>query len=335
MISSDSVVLVTGGTGSFGNTFVRHLLDTKVGEIRVLSRDEKKQDDMRKSFNDERLKLYLGDVRDYHSILTAINGTDYIFHAAALKQVPSCEFFPLEALKTNVTGTENVLEAAILFGVKSVVCLSTDKAVYPINAMGMSKALMEKVAIAKSRNTNATKICITRYGNVLSSRGSVVPIFVEQVENGKSITVTDPAMTRFVMTLDQAVSLVNYAMKQGQPGDIFVQKSPAADIGTLQSAVKEVLGRPDVPTKIIGHRHGEKLFESLLSTEEMSVAEDLGNYFRVPADQRDLNYGKYFDQGQAAWQATDGYNSHNSQRLTLDEVIDKLRTVDLKSGTSL
>ena len=290
-------LLITGGTGSFGNAILRRFLSSDLQEIRILSRDEKKQDDMRKRYNHPKIKFYIGDVRDYQSVLGAVRGVDYIYHAAALKQVPSCEFHPLEAVKTNVLGTENVLEAAINCGVKRVVVLSTDKAVYPINAMGISKAMMEKVAVAKSRSSNGTVINVTRYGNVMCSRGSVIPLFTHQIRAGQALTLTDPAMTRFMMTLDDAVDLVLFAFEHGQSGEIFVQKAPAATIDVLAQALTGLLGVPNHPINVIGTRHGEKLYEVLLSREEMVSAEDLGGYFRVPPDLRDLNYGKYVEQG--------------------------------------
>jgi UDP-N-acetylglucosamine 4,6-dehydratase/5-epimerase len=314
----DKVLLVTGGTGSFGNAVLRRFLDSDVAEIRILSRDEKKQDDMRKRYNSDKLKFYIGDTRDYASVLSAMRGTDFIFHAAALKQVPSCEFHPLEAVKTNILGTENVLEAAINCDVERVICLSTDKAVYPINAMGISKAMMEKVAVAKSRSSNTTIICATRYGNVMASRGSVIPLFAEQIRVGKSITITDPEMTRFMMTLDDAVELVMFAFEHGKPGEIFVQKAPAATIKTLAQAMVELAGKPEHPINIIGTRHGEKLYEALLSREEMAAAEDLDEYFRVPPDLRDLNYDKFFDQGETKITMAEDYNSHNTTRLDVE-----------------
>lgn len=309
------VLLITGGTGSFGNAVLRRFLESDICEIRILSRDEKKQDDMRKRYNNPKLKFYIGDVRDYQSVLNAVRGTDFIFHAAALKQVPSCEFHPIEAVKTNVIGTENVLEAAIGCGVKRVVCLSTDKAVYPINAMGISKAMMEKVVVAKSRSSESTVICATRYGNVMASRGSVIPLFVEQIRAGKPLTVTDPNMTRFMMTLDDAVDLVLYAFEYGRAGDIFVQKAPAATVETLARALGGLMNIPDHPIRIIGTRHGEKLYEALLSREEMVAAEDLGEYYRVPPDLRDLNYGKFVEQGEVTISEATDYNSHNTLRL--------------------
>ncbi len=308
-------LLITGGTGSFGNAILRRFIDSELKEIRIFSRDEKKQDDMRKRYNNPKLKFYIGDVRDYQSTIGAVRGVDYIFHAAALKQVPSCEFHPMEAIKTNILGTENVLEAAINCGVKRVVCLSTDKAVYPINAMGISKAMMEKVAVAKSRTTQQTVICATRYGNVMASRGSVIPLFTNQIRSGQPITITDPNMTRFMMTLDDAVDLVLYAFKHGSPGDIFVQKSPAATVETLANSLTSILKAPNHPINVIGTRHGEKLFEVLLSREEMVAADDLGDYFRVPPDLRDLNYGKYTDQGEIRISESGEYNSHNTTRL--------------------
>ncbi len=321
---TDKTLLITGGTGSFGNAVLRRFLESDLREIRILSRDEKKQDDMRKRYHNSKLKFYIGDVRDYQSILGAVRGVDFIFHAAALKQVPSCEFHPLEAVKTNVLGTENVLEAAISCGVKRVICLSTDKAVYPINAMGISKAMMEKVAVAKSRNSNSTVICATRYGNVMASRGSVIPLFVEQVQAGRPITITDPNMTRFMMTLDDAVDLVLYAFSKGNPGDIFVQKAPAATIETLAQAMTRLMQVPDHEIRIIGTRHGEKLYEVLLSREEMAAAQDLGNYFRVPPDLRDLNYGKFVEQGESRISAAVDYNSHNTTRLDIAAMKDLL-----------
>ncbi|HEN8708016.1 polysaccharide biosynthesis protein [Pseudomonas putida] len=310
-------LLVTGGTGSFGNAVLKRFLDSDIREIRVFSRDEKKQDDMRKRYNSSKLKFYIGDVRDYQSILNASRGVDYIYHAAALKQVPSCEFHPLEAVKTNVLGTENVLEAAIQNGVKRVVCLSTDKAVYPINAMGISKAMMEKVMVAKSRNVDDQKtvICGTRYGNVMASRGSVIPLFIDQIRAGKALTLTDPNMTRFMMTLADAVDLVLYAFEHGNNGDLFVQKAPAATVETLAKALTEMLGKPEHPIQVIGTRHGEKLYEALLSREEMACAEDMGDYFRVPPDLRDLNYAKFVEEGEAKISRAEDYNSHNTERL--------------------
>jgi len=312
------VLLITGGTGSFGNAVLRRFLDSDLREIRIFSRDEKKQDDMRKRYNNSKLKFYIGDVRDPDSVRTAMRGVDYVFHAAALKQVPSCEFYPLQAVKTNVLGTENVLEVAIAHGIKRLICLSTDKAVYPINAMGISKAMMEKVAVAKSRESDATTICVTRYGNVMASRGSVIPLFVDQIRAGQALTITDPAMTRFMMTLDDAVDLVLYAFQHGNPGDIFVQKAPAATIGTLTEALKALLNVPEHQVNTIGTRHGEKLYEALLSREEMASAQDLGNYYCVPPDLRDLNYGKFVEQGEQKISQAEDYNSHNTTRLDVD-----------------
>jgi UDP-glucose 4-epimerase len=323
-----STLLITGGTGSFGNAILRRFLNSDLQEIRIFSRDEKKQDDMRKRYNSPKLRFYIGDVRDYNSVQNAVRGVDYIYHAAALKQVPSCEFHPMEAVKTNVLGTENVLEAAINCGVKRVVCLSTDKAVYPINAMGISKAMMEKVAVAKSRSSNATVICATRYGNVMASRGSVIPLFVDQIRAGRPITITDPNMTRFMMTLDDAVDLVLYAFEHGAPGDIFVQKAPAATIETLARALTQLMRVAEHKIDVIGTRHGEKLFEVLLSREEMAAAQDLGGYYRIPPDLRDLNYGKFVDEGEIKISESVEYNSHNTTRLELaqmQELLMKLR----------
>ena len=316
----DKTLLITGGTGSFGNAVLKRFLKTDIKEIRIFSRDEKKQDDMRKKYQSSKLKFYIGDVRDYNSVLNATRGVDYIYHAAALKQVPSCEFHPMEAVKTNVIGTENVLEAAIQNRVKRIVCLSTDKAVYPINAMGISKAMMEKVIVAKSRNLENldTTICCTRYGNVMASRGSVIPLFVDQIRQGKSLTITDPNMTRFMMTLDDAVDLVLYAFEHGQNGDIFVQKAPAATIEVLAQSLTQLLNVPEHPIVIMGTRHGEKAYEALLSREEMAVAFDQGNYFRVPADQRDLNYAKYVENGDLKITQVEDYNSHNTERLDVE-----------------
>ena len=313
-------LLITGGTGSFGNAVLKRFLNSDFKEIRIFSRDEKKQDDMRKKYQLSKLKFYIGDVRDFNSVLNVTRGVDYIFHAAALKQVPSCEFYPLEAVKTNVLGTENLLEAAIQNKVTRVVCLSTDKAVYPINAMGISKAMMEKVMVAKSRNLEGTGtvICGTRYGNVMASRGSVIPLFVDQIRAGNPITITDPHMTRFMMTLEDAVDLVLYAFNHGQNGDIFVQKAPAATIDTLARAVTQLLDKQDHAINVIGTRHGEKAFEALLSREEKACAEDLGDYFRVPADQRDLNYEKYIEDGNTKVVEYEDYNSHNTIRLDVE-----------------
>ncbi|ATX80276.1 UDP-glucose 4-epimerase [Mariprofundus aestuarium] len=318
----DKTLLITGGTGSFGNAVLRRFLSTNVDEIRIFSRDEKKQDDMRKLYNHPKLKFYIGDVRDVNSITDAMRGVDYVFHAAALKQVPSCEFYPMQAVKTNIIGTENVLNCAINAKVKKVIVLSTDKAVYPINAMGVSKAMMEKVVVAKSRNLNDedTMIACTRYGNVMASRGSVIPLFIEQIRTGKEITITDPAMTRFMMSLDQAVELVLFAFEHGHNGDIFVQKAPAATIGLLADTVKKLLNRPEHKVKVIGTRHGEKLYEALLTREEMVHAVDMGDYYRIPADTRDLNYSKYFEEGENVVTQADEYHSHNTVQLSEDEL---------------
>lgn len=337
----NKILMITGGTGSFGNAVLRRFLETEVKEIRIFSRDEKKQDDMRKKYKNSKIQFYIGDVRSFDSINTAMNGVDYVFHAAALKQVPSCEFFPIEAVKTNILGTENVLNAAINNGVKKVICLSTDKAAYPINAMGMTKALMEKTFIARSRNLNDEKtiICGTRYGNVMASRGSVIPLFMDQIRNNEPITITDPSMTRFMMSLDDAVELVLFAFKNGKNGDLFVQKSPAATIKVLAESVKKLLGKPNHKVEIIGTRHGEKLFETLLTREEMIKAEDLGNYYRVVADERDLNYGKYFEKGESIITQTEEYHSHNTYNLTEEELLNLLKEVveiqaDLKDNSS-
>jgi UDP-N-acetylglucosamine 4,6-dehydratase len=328
------VLLITGGTGSFGNAVLTRFLQSNLTEIRIFSRDEKKQDDMRKRFAHPKLKFYIGDVRDTRSVAQVMRGVDYVFHAAALKQVPSCEFYPMEAVRTNVMGTENVLDAAIQAGVKRVVCLSTDKAVYPINAMGISKAMMEKVMVAASRNLEktGTVICGTRYGNVMASRGSVIPLFVEQVLAGKAITVTDPAMTRFMMTLEDAVDLVLYAFEHGNNGDIFVQKAPAATIEVLTRAILELVGKPAHPVQVMGTRHGEKLYEALLSREELACAQDLGAYFRVPPDGRDLNYAKFVELGEQKLTQTahgEDYNSHNTNRLDLEGMKQLLLKLDL------
>ena len=330
---NNNILLITGGTGSFGNAILHRFLNSDLQEIRILSRDEKKQDDMRKRYNNPKIKFYIGDVRDYQSVLGAVRGVDYIYHAAALKQVPSCEFHPLEAVKTNVLGTENVLEAATTCGVKRVVVLSTDKAVYPINAMGISKAMMEKVAVAKSRSSNGTVINVTRYGNVMCSRGSVIPLFTQQVRAGLPITITDPAMTRFMMTLDDAVDLVLYAFEHGQPGEIFVQKAPAATIEVLAKALMGLLGKPEHEVRVIGTRHGEKLYEALLSREEMSCAQDLGGYFRVPPDLRDLNYSKYVEQGELKISEATEYHSHNTTRLDVAGMQALLMKLRFMQGT--
>lgn len=326
----DKVLLITGGTGSFGNAVLDRFLATDIKEIRIFSRDEKKQDDMRKKYNSDKLKFYIGDVRDYNSILNATRGVDYIYHAAALKQVPSCEFHPMEAVKTNVLGTENVLEAAIQNEVKRIVCLSTDKAVYPINAMGISKAMMEKVIVAKSRNVDPKKTVIsaTRYGNVMASRGSVIPLFLRQVINGDPITITDPNMTRFMMTLNDAVDLVLHAFEHGENGDIFVQKAPAATIDVLVKALKEITSRPEHQVNIIGTRHGEKLYEALCSREEMFVAQDQGDYYRIPSDNRDLNYAKFNEEGEKDLSLVEDYNSHNTARLDVEGMIKLLHKLD-------
>lgn len=333
-IFAGKTLLITGGTGSFGNTVLRHFLSTEIGEIRIFSRDEKKQDDMRHAYQQQypelsgKLRFYIGDVRNPDSLRGAVRGVDYVFHAAALKQVPSCEFFPMEAVRTNILGTDNVLTAAVHAGVKRVVCLSTDKAAYPINAMGISKAMMEKVIAAKARavDTGGTTICCTRYGNVMASRGSVIPLFIEQIKAGKPITITDPDMTRFLMSLDEAVELVAFAFGHANPGDLFVQKSPASTIGDLAKAVQKLFG--DTGTHVIGTRHGEKLYETLLTREERMRSEDLGGYYRVAADARDLNYDKYFVEGKVQTQAPEDYTSHNTRRLTVDEVVEKLLTLD-------
>jgi UDP-N-acetylglucosamine 4,6-dehydratase/5-epimerase len=329
----DKTLLITGGTGSFGNAVLDRFLDSELKEIRIFSRDEKKQDDMRHRINNARVKFYIGDVRDRRSVDNVMNDVDYIFHAAALKQVPSCEFFPMEAVRTNIIGTENVIDSAIEHHVKRVIVLSTDKAVYPINAMGISKAMMEKVMVSKSRNLkgSSTVICGTRYGNVMASRGSVIPLFHEQILAGKELTVTDPEMTRFMMTLEDAVDLVIHAFRYGKNGDIFVQKAPAATIGTLARAIKELLGS-DLRTKIIGTRHGEKLWEVLVSREEMAKAEDEGKYFRVPCDTRDLNYDKYFDLGEKKISKIEDYTSHNTKRLNVDEMKGLLLKLSLFRG---
>ncbi len=313
----DKILLITGGTGSFGNAVLRRFLNTEIREIRVFSRDEKKQDDMRKTYENPKLKFYIGDTRSYESVQHAMQGVDYVFHAAALKQVPSCEFFPMEAVRTNIIGTENVLHAAIGSGVKKVICLSTDKAVYPINAMGMSKALMEKTAAAIGRSETGTTIAVTRYGNVMCSRGSVIPLFIQQIHDGKPVTVTDPHMTRFMMSLDSAVDLVLFAFEHAKGGELFIQKAPAATIGTLARAVSELFGA-SAPPQVIGTRHGEKLYESLLTREEMVRAVDLGAYYMVPCDGRDLNYGKYFESGKKEFSAAEDYTSHNTERLDIE-----------------
>lgn len=325
----DKILLITGGTGSFGNAVMKRFLNTEVKEIRIFSRDEKKQDDMRKLYKNDKLKFYLGNVRDMGSVKNAMYGVDYVFHAAALKQVPSCEFFPLEAVNTNVIGTDNVLTAAVEAGVKKVICLSTDKAAYPINAMGISKAMMEKVFVAKSKTipSDRTLICGTRYGNVMASRGSVIPLFIDQIKSGQPLTVTDPNMTRFLMSLEEAVELVVFAFQNAEAGDIMVQKSPASTIGDLAQAVKELFNA-DNEIKIIGTRHGEKLYETLLTKEEHVVAEDMGGFFRVPADKRDLNYDKYFVEGDQKLSVEEEYNSHNTDRLNIEQIKEKLLELD-------
>jgi UDP-glucose 4-epimerase len=323
------ILLITGGTGSFGNAVMKRFLDTDIKEIRIFSRDEKKQDDMRKLYRNDKLKFYIGDVRDLASVKNTMYGVDYIFHAAALKQVPSCEFFPLEAVKTNVLGTDNVLTGAIEMGVKKVICLSTDKAAYPINAMGISKAMMEKVFVAKSKavDPERTLICGTRYGNVMASRGSVIPLFIDQIKNRQPLTVTDPNMTRFLMSLEEAVELVIFTFQNAEAGDIMVQKSPASTIGDLAQAVKELF-KADNEIKVIGTRHGEKLYETLLTKEEHVVARDMGGFYRVPADKRDLNYDKYFIEGDQKLSFEDEYNSHNTERLNIEQIKEKLMQLD-------
>ncbi|MFK7779654.1 MAG: polysaccharide biosynthesis protein, partial [Candidatus Gracilibacteria bacterium] len=320
----NKILLITGGTGSFGNAVLRNFLDTDIKEIRIFSRDELKQDDMRKKYNNKKLKFYIGDVRDINSLEDAVKSVDFIFHAAALKQVPSCEFYPMQAVQTNIIGTENVLNIAIKCGVSKVIVLSTDKAVYPINAMGISKAMMEKVAVAKSRNLEEkTTICCTRYGNVMASRGSVIPLFIDQIRNNKEITITDPNMTRFMMSLDDAVDLVMFAFENGKNGDIFVQKAPAATIELLANTLTNLLNKPNHTIKIIGTRHGEKLYETLLTREEMVNAIDMDNYYRIPSDSRDLNYGQYFEEGEVITEAQD-YHSHNTHQLDENEMKEML-----------
>lgn len=321
-------LMITGGTGSFGNAVLDRFLDSNIGEIRIFSRDEKKQEDMRIAFNNAKLRFYIGDVRDYDSVINAMQGVDYVFHAAALKQVPSCEFYPMEAVRTNVLGAENVMAAARACNVGRVVVLSTDKAVYPVNAMGISKALMEKLMVAKARTQHASGavFCATRYGNVMASRGSVIPLFITQIQAGQQLTVTDPTMTRFLMSLPDSVDLVLYAFTHGDQGDIFVQKAPASTIGDLAEAMRRLF-HVDLPIRIIGTRHGEKLYESLLSREEMARAEDMGRYYRIPADARDLNYNKYFVEGETHVSAHEDYTSHNTNRLGVEEVMTLLRTL--------
>jgi len=328
------VLMITGGTGSFGTTVLRRFLSTEVREIRIFSRDEKKQEEMRLAFNDSKLKFYIGDVRDYDSVHQAMKGVDYVFHAAALKQVPSCEFYPLEAVRTNVIGAENVMAAAVERAVQRVVVLSTDKAVYPVNAMGLSKAMMEKLLVAKARQLSETEtvLCATRYGNVMASRGSVIPLFVSQIKEGKPLTLTDPNMTRFLMSLEESVDLVLYAFGHGRQGDIFVQKSPASTVGVLAEALKGIFCKEDHPVQVIGTRHGEKLYESLISREEMARVEDLGNYYRIPADNRDLNYAKYFSDGEEKISHLDDYTSHNTERLAVEQVQELLLKLDYIKG---
>lgn len=325
----NKILLITGGTGSFGNAVLERYLKTDIKEIRIFSRDEKKQDDMRQLYQNDKIKYYIGDVRDKYSVDNALIGVDYVFHAAALKQVPSCEFFPMEAVRTNVIGCENVLDSAIKNGVKKVIVLSTDKAVYPINAMGLSKALSEKVMVAKSRNLNGsgTVLCGTRYGNVMASRGSVIPLFIKQIKTGNPLTITDPEMTRFMMTLDDAVDLVLYAFEHGNNGDMFVQKSPASTIGDLAVSIKELYNSKN-EIQIIGTRHGEKLYETLVNREEMTKAEDLKNYYRIPADNRDLNYGKFFTEGESDVSSTNEYTSHNTDRLDVEQTKKLLLKLD-------
>ncbi|MCL1854724.1 MAG: polysaccharide biosynthesis protein [Clostridia bacterium] len=323
------VLLITGGTGSFGNTVLKHYLNSDIGEIRIFSRDEKKQDDMRKALKNEKVRFYIGDVRNIHSVREAMKGADYVFHAAALKQVPSCEFFPMEAVLTNVHGTDHVLSAAIDAGVKRVICLSTDKAAYPINAMGISKAMMEKVASARAREAQSTVICCTRYGNVMGSRGSVIPLFMEQILARQPLTVTDPCMTRFLMTLDEAVKLVHFAFEQGRPGELFVQKTSACTMDTLVKAVCQLFGVPDHPIHVIGSRHGEKLYETLLTREERIRGTDQGDYFSITAETRDLNYDKYFLEGDVVARDIVDYTSHNTHQLSVEQVTDKLLSLEI------
>lgn len=325
----DKTLLITGGTGSFGNAVLDRFLTTDIGEIRIFSRDEKKQDDMRNRLKNPKIKFYIGDVRDFNSINHAMKGVDYVFHAAALKQVPSCEFFPIEAAKTNVFGTQNTIDAAVANNVKRIICLSTDKAAYPINAMGISKALMEKVAVAASRNIpdDATKVCLTRYGNVMASRGSVIPLFVDQIKHGNPLTVTDPNMTRFLMSLEDAVDLVLFAFEHGNQGDLFVNKAPASTIGDLAKAVKQIFNA-DNEIKVIGTRHGEKLYETLCTREEMQKAEDMGDFYRIPADNRDLNYSRYFSEGKMDISTIEDYHSHNTKHLSNAELLETLRKLD-------
>lgn len=327
---NSKTLMITGGTGSFGETVLRRFLDTDVGEIRIFSRDEKKQEDMRITLNHPKLRFYIGDVRDENSLRQAMKGVHYVFHAAALKQVPSCEFYPMEAMRTNILGTEYVLNAATEAGVERVVVLSTDKAVYPINAMGISKAMAEKIMVAKARlqEPGETVFCATRYGNVMASRGSVIPLFINQFKDGRPLTVTDPNMTRFLMSLEDSVDLVLYAFKHGQQGDIFVQKAPASTVGVLAQSLKELFGKPNHETRVIGTRHGEKLYESLISREEMAHSIDMGGYYRITADNRDLNYAKYFSEGETHISTLDDFTSHNTQRLNVEEVKSLLMTLD-------
>jgi len=327
----NKTLMITGGTGSFGNAVLQRFIHSDFAEIRVFSRDEKKQEDMRLALRSDKVKFYIGDVRSYDAVDDAMRGVDYVFHAAALKQVPSCEFYPMEAVRTNVIGAENVMRAAIANGVKRCVVLSTDKAVYPINAMGMSKAMMEKVMVAKSRLSDPehTVLCATRYGNVMASRGSVIPLFLDQIQQGKALTITDPGMTRFLMSLEESVDLVLYAFEHARPGDIFVQKAPASTVGDLAQALKELLKKPNHEVKVIGTRHGEKLYESLVSREEMARAEDLGGYYRIPADSRDLNYNKYFVEGELEIAEIDDYTSHNTRRLNVAQVKEVLMSLEL------
>ncbi|MDG2252951.1 MAG: polysaccharide biosynthesis protein [Methylophilaceae bacterium] len=319
-IFKDKVLLITGGTGSFGRSVLRRFLKTNIKEIRIFSRDELKQDEMRRTYNNKKLKFYIGDIRDLNSIDDSMRGVDFVFHAAALKQVPSCEFYPMQALKTNVIGTENLLNSAIKFGIKKVVCLSTDKAVYPINAMGISKAMMERVVVAKGRNVKDTIITCTRYGNVMASRGSVIPLFIHQIKNGLPLTITDPNMTRFMMSLDQAVDLVLFAFKNGESGDIFIQKAPAASLSLLAGTLKNLLGKSKNKIKVIGTRHGEKLYETLLTKEEMVKAIEINDYYRIPADTRDLNYNKFIEDGEEVISQAKEYHSHNTHQLNEDEL---------------
>lgn len=330
----NKILLITGGTGSFGNAVLKRFINTEIKEIRIFSRDEKKQDDMRHQLNNPKVKFYIGDVRDKRSVDGAMMGVDYVFHAAALKQVPSCEFFPIQAVRTNVFGTENVLDSAIQHGVKNVVVLSTDKAAYPINAMGISKAMMEKVAIAKARSLGenaATTICCTRYGNVMASRGSVIPLWIDQIKAGKEITITDPNMTRYMMTLEDAVDLVLYAFQYGKNGDLFVQKAPAASLDILAKALTELF-KTNTPVRVIGTRHGEKLYETLVTREEMAKSEDMGGYYRVPADNRDLNYDKYFIEGQEEIATIEDYHSHNTKQLSVEEMKELLMKLEIVNG---